>query len=53
MDHTITSNFYFKKIDEKNFNYSKSFNPNKVKTNREKYVIDNQLDIFEKIYIKI
>ena len=53
MDHTITSNFYFKTIDEKNFNYSKSFNPNKVKTNREKYVIDNQLDIFEKIYIKI
>ena len=43
MDHTITSNFYFKKIDEKNFNYSKSFNPNKVKTNREKYVIVNQL----------
>ena len=53
MDHTITSNFYFKKIDKKDFNYSKSFNPNKVKTNREKYVIDNQLDIFEKIYIKI
>ena len=53
MDHTITSNFYFKKIDEKNFNYSKSFNPNKVKTNREKYVIVNQLDIFERIYIKI
>ena len=50
MDSTISSNFYFKKIDEKNFNYSKSFNPNKVKTNREKYVIDNQLDIFEKIY---
>ena len=53
MDHTITSNFYFKKIDEKNFNYSKSFNPNKVKTNREKHVIVNQLDIFERIYIKI
>ena len=53
MDHTITSNFYFKKIYEKNFNYSKSFNPNKVKTNREKYVIVNQLDIFERIYIKI
>ena len=31
----------------------KSFNPNKFKTNREKYVIVNQLDIFEKIYIKI
>ena len=53
MDYTISSNFYFKKIDKKDFNYSESFNPNKVKTNREKYVIDNQLDIFERIYIKI
>ena len=53
MDHTITSNFYFKTIDKKDFNYSESFNPNKVTTNREKYVIDNQLDIFERIYVKI
>ena len=53
MDNTISSNFNFKKIDEKDFNYSDSFNPNKVKTNREKYVIVNQLDIFEKIYMKI
>ena len=53
MDYTISSNFYFKKIDKKDFNYSESFNPNKVKTNREKYVIVNQLDIFERIYIKI
>jgi len=53
MDYTISSNFYFKKIDKKDFNYADSFNPNKVKTNREKYVIVNQLDIFEKIYIKI
>ena len=52
MDCTISSNFYFKTIDKKDFNYSESFNPNKVKTNREKYVIINQLDIFEKIYIK-
>ena len=52
MDHTITSNFNFKTIDKKDFNYSESFNPNKVKTNREKYVIHNKLDIFEKIYIK-
>ena len=49
----ISSTFYFKKLDKKDFNYSKSFNPNKVKTNREKYVIVNQLDIFERIYIKI
>ena len=53
MDSTISSNFYFKKIDKKDFNYSESFNPNQVKTNREKYVIVNQLDIFESIYIKI
>ena len=53
MDYTISSNCNFKRIDKKDFNYSESFNPNKVKTNREKYVIDNQLDIFERIYIKI
>jgi len=53
MDCTISSNFNFKKIDIKDFNYYGSFNPNKVKTNREKYVIVNQLDIFERIYIKI
>ena len=53
MDCTISSNPYFKTIDKKDFNYSGSYNPNKVKTNREKYVIVNQLDIFERIYIKI
>jgi len=53
MDSTISNNFNFKKIDRKEFNYSQSFNPNKVKTNREKYAIDKQNDIFEKIYIKI
>jgi len=53
MDYIISSNFYFKTIDKKDFNYSESFNPKKVKTNREKYVIVNQLDIFERIYIKI
>jgi tRNA (guanine-N7-)-methyltransferase len=53
MDDTISKNCNFKKIDKKDLNYSESFNPNKVKTNREKYVIINQLDIFESIYIKI
>ena len=52
MDCTISSNHYFKTIDKKDFNYSKSFNPNKFKTNREKYVIINQIDIFERIYLK-
>jgi len=53
MDCIISSNLNFETIDKKNFNFSKSFNPNKFKTNREKYVIVNQLDIFERIYIKI
>ena len=52
MDCTILNNFNFKTIDKKNFNYAESFNPSKVQTNREKYVIVNQLDIFDKIYIK-
>ena len=53
MDFTIVSNSNFKKIDQQDFNYSDSFNPNKIKTNRENYVIFNKLDIFERIYIKI
>jgi len=36
MDYTISSNFHFKTIVKKDFNYSDSFNPSKVKTNREK-----------------
>jgi len=43
---------HFKTIDKKDLDYSENFNPNKVKTNREKYVTINQLDIFERIYIK-
>ena len=53
MDCTISSDCNFEKIDKKDFNYYKSFNPNKVQTNREKYAILNKLDIFESIYIKI
>ena len=53
MDFTISNNLNFKTLNKKDFNFSESFNPNKVQTNREKYVIANQLDIFEKIYIKI
>ena len=53
MDYTISIDSNFKTIDKEDFNYSESFNPNKVKTNREKNVIYNGLDIFERIYIKI
>ena len=52
MDCTISSDCNFEKIDKKDFNYSESFNPNKIKTNREKNVLVNELKIFENIYIK-
>ena len=52
MDCTISSDFNFERIEKKDFNYSESFNPNKVQTNREKYVLGSQLEIFENIYIK-
>ena len=52
MDCTISSNFNFQKIDSKDVDLNKSFNPNNFKTSREKYVIVNQLDIFEGIYRK-
>ena len=53
MDSTILSNLKFKTTDKNAFNYSESFNPNKLKTNREKYVFVNQPNIFERIYIRI
>ena len=53
MDCIISSDFNFKTIDKKDFNFAESFNPNQVKTNRENYAIINQLDIFEGIYMKI
>ena len=53
MNCMISSNFNFEKINKRDFNYSESFNPNKVQTHREKYVIFNELDIFEQIFIKI
>ena len=53
MDYTISNNSNFKKIDQNDLNYSKIFNPNKFQTNREKYVNINEIEIFERIYIKI
>jgi len=53
MDCTISSDLNFKSIEKKDFNYSASFNPKKVQTNREKYVKVNQIDIFDRIYMKI
>ena len=53
MNCTILNNLNFQVVDKKDFNYSGSFNPNKIQTKREKYAIVNELDIFESIFIKI
>ena len=53
MDRIISNNFNFKKLDKKDFNCAESFNPNYLKTNREKYAIINQLAIYEMIYMRI
>ena len=49
---TISSNSNFKIIDKEDFNFCNSFNPNNIQTNREKYSVINQLDIYESIYMK-
>ena len=53
MDFTILNNKSFKELRIQDFKHFESFNPSKVLTNREKYVILNQLKIYERIYIKV
>ena len=50
---TISGFVNFKKLTNGDFQYSESFNPNKIQTKREKYAILNQLKIYEIIYKKI
>ena len=53
MELTISESIKFKKIEHQDIKFYESFNPNRIKTNREKYVILNQLKIYESIYKKI
>ena len=53
MEFTISESIKFKKIPYKDVKFYESFNPNRIQTNREKYVILNQLKIYESIYKKI
>ena len=52
MELTISESIKFKKIPYQDFKFYESFNPNRIQTNREKYVILNQLKIYESIYKK-
>ncbi len=53
MDFTISNNLNFKPVHNIDLFYPESFNPNQIKTNREKYASIKKLKIFEKIYLKI
>ncbi len=53
MDLTISESINFKKLVNEKFLYKDSFNPSKIQTNREKYVLMDQLEVYESIYMKI
>ena len=53
MELTISESIKFKKIPYQDIKFYESFNPNRIQTNREKYVILNQLKIYESIYKKV
>ena len=51
IENTILNSTFFLKMDG-NVDLKNFFNPNEIKTDRETYVIKNNLPIFEKIYIR-
>ena len=53
MELTISESIKFKKIPYQDVKFFESFNPNRIQTNREKYVIFNKLKIYQSIYKKI
>ena len=53
MNSVISNSLIFEKVKSKNLNYLETFNPSKIKTEREKYVTSKQLTIYETIYKKI
>ena len=53
MDMTIINSKYFINHTNKDREISNSYNPTNLKTNRENYVIENKLKVFEKLYKKI
>ena len=53
MDLTISESINFKKLVNEKFLYNNSFNPSKIQTNREKYVLLDKLEVYESIYMKI
>ena len=53
MELTISESINFKKLANEKFRFDDSFNPSKIRTNREKYVLLDHLEVYESIYMKI
>ena len=53
MNSVISNSLIFEKVKNKNLNYLETFNPSKIKTEREKYATSKKLTIYETIYEKI
>tara|TARA_B100000212_G_scaffold326237_1_gene288570 strand:- start:51 stop:680 length:630 start_codon:yes stop_codon:yes gene_type:complete len=53
MDSVISDILIFKKLAPEGYEYSQSFNPKNLKTEREIYAISNKLLVHEQIYMKI
>ena len=53
MNSVISNSLIFEKVTNKDLNYLETFNPLKIKTEREKYASSKQLTIYETIYKKI
>ena len=53
MNSVISNSLIFEKVKNNNLNYLETFNPSKVRTEREKYATLKQLTIYETIYKKI
>ena len=52
MNFVISSTLIFEKVKNKKVNYEETYNPSKIKTEREKYAISKKLLIYETIYKK-
>ncbi len=53
MDSLISNTLVFEKVKDMNKNYQETYNPLKIKTEREKYAISKKVIIYETTYKKI
>ena len=53
MNSVVSNSLIFEKVKNKNLTFLETFNPSKIKTEREKYATSKKLTIYETIYEKI